>query len=214
MISCSLLPWLDHFRNSLEYCNTQHIYTRQYVRVLFDSPTCFVSFLLCCVFYCCPVSAGVSPDFFFFPFSFSFPLPFAFRKTTHRVRRGQTSLWNNNGVVLGKLPMERPVRKKKKKKKKRKFGLVSDPSRKHSSGRSCCSDGSSPIEAPMHSLAGSLCCCQDFLSWGQEAEAHGLEKQLFICFIFKTDLQPWLCFPDLDYLMLHTCFEISSSFQS
>lgn len=47
--------------------------------------------LCCSVFYCCPDSTvyhQTPPT----PLSFSFPLPFAFRKTTHRVRRGQTSL--------------------------------------------------------------------------------------------------------------------------
>lgn len=123
---------------------------------------CFV--LLYCVSYCRPLTVGVSPDFF--QLFFSFPLPFAFRKTTHRVRRGQTSLRNNNGVVLGKLPMERPVWKKR---KKEKFGLVSDPSRKHSSGHSCCLVGS-PISAPIHSLA-------------RQAGTLGLER-CFSCFFF------------------------------
>lgn len=63
-------------------------------------------FTLLCILLLSSLSGCITT---FFPAFFSFPLPFAFRKTTHRVRRGQTSLWNNNGVVLGKLPMERPA---------------------------------------------------------------------------------------------------------
>lgn len=58
---------------------------------------------------------------------------------------------------------------KKKERKKEKFGLVSDPSRKHSSGHSCCLVGS-PISAPIHSLA-------------RQAGTLGLER-CFSCFFF------------------------------
>ena len=97
---------------------------------------------------------GCTTRFFFFPFSFSFPLPFAFRETTHRVRRGQTSLWNNNGVVLGKLPMQRPVWKKKKKRRRRERNSVLFPillGNIHQ-GAPAVLEGSSPIAA--HPLTG------------------------------------------------------------
>ena len=115
--------------------------------------------LHCCVFYCRPVSAGVSPGFFLTLFFFSFPLPFALQKRPPIRLGGGRRLC---GIIMGSSWENCPwkglsdKKKKRKRKKQEKFGLVSDPSRKHSSGHSCCSEG-------------SLCCCQGRLSRGQEA---------------------------------------------
>lgn len=164
---------------------------------------------LCCVFYCCPVSTGVSPDFSS-SFSFSFPLPFAFRKTTHRVRRGQTSLWNNNGVVLGKLPMERPVWKKKRKKNLVLFPILLGNIHQ---GTPAVWRGAVPSQPQSTHWLGRPATAKTF--WAEVRRlGHMVLKR---CFLFAL---PWffflyrftvtadsVYFLEPEYLMLHSCFD-------
>lgn len=131
--------------------------------------------LLCCVFYCCPVSTGLSPDFspLFLFFSSSFlpserpPIGFGGGRRLCGIIMG--SSWEN-------CPWKGLSEKKGERKKRKIWSCFRSFSETFIRALLLFGGEQSHHSPAVHSVAGSLCHCQGFLSQGQWAGAHALER--------------------------------------
>lgn len=112
------------------------------LRGLLNSSSLLSHFIFFCTFYCCSVSRGVSPDFSPFPFLFLFLLP------SERPPIGFGGGRRLCGIIMGP-SWENCPWKGLSENRREKVGLVSDPSRIHSSGRSCCLEQSHGSPNPL-----------------------------------------------------------------